>query len=76
MYCARLKRQNKPGSFVCASRAFPKPAICYPFEFCENGAKASLWEMTRARRTPQFWEDHTVTTIGTSDTPLSSAGTK
>ena len=55
-----LKRQNKPGGFMCASCAFPKPANYHPFEFCENGAKATLWEMTSVRSTPEFWEDHTV----------------
>ena len=42
------------------SCAFPKPANYHPFEFCENGAKSTLWDMTRARCTPEFWEDHTV----------------
>ncbi|KEP69009.1 formate dehydrogenase [Thioclava dalianensis] len=55
-----LKRQNKPGGYMCASCAFPKPANYHPFEFCENGAKSTLWDMTRARCTPEFWEDHTV----------------
>ncbi|OWY00976.1 FdhF/YdeP family oxidoreductase [Thioclava sp. IC9] len=55
-----LERQNKPGGFMCASCAFPKPANYHPFEFCENGAKATLWEMTKSRHTPEFWDDHTV----------------
>ncbi|KFE35584.1 FdhF/YdeP family oxidoreductase [Thioclava atlantica] len=58
-----LERQNKPGGYMCASCAFPKPANYHPFEFCENGAKATLWEMTKARCTPAFWDDHTVSEL-------------
>jgi molybdopterin-dependent oxidoreductase alpha subunit len=54
---ATLERMNKPG---CVSCAWPKPANYHPFEFCENGAKATLWEMTSARCTPAFWDAHTV----------------
>ena len=38
-----LRRQNKPGGFMCVSCAWTKPADHHPFEFCENGAKATLW---------------------------------
>jgi len=55
-----LKQQNKPGGFMCVSCAWPKPANYHPFEFCENGAKATLWESTSARCKPDFWNDHTV----------------
>ncbi|TDL81777.1 FdhF/YdeP family oxidoreductase [Palleronia sediminis] len=55
-----LRRQNKPGGFMCSSCAWPKPANYHHFEFCENGAKRTLWETTRDRCTPAFWEDHTV----------------
>ncbi len=58
-----LARQNKPGGFMCVSCAWPKPANYHPFEFCENGAKATLWDLTNARCTPDFWEDHTVTEL-------------
>ena len=27
------------------------------FEFCENGAKATAWEITRKRVTPEFFAD-------------------
>ena len=47
-----LLRQKKPGGFMCASCAWPKPATYKPFEFCENGAKATIWESTTARCTP------------------------
>lgn len=55
-----LARQNKPGGFMCVSCAWPKPVNYHPFEFCENGAKATLWDLTNARCTPDFWNDHTV----------------
>ncbi|MGF0540208.1 FdhF/YdeP family oxidoreductase [Agrobacterium sp. ES01] len=55
-----LRRQNKPGGYMCASCAWPKPANYSAFEFCENGAKATLWETTSARCGPDFWESHTV----------------
>lgn len=55
-----LARQNKPGGFMCVSCAWPKPKNYHPFEFCENGAKATMWELTNARCTPDFWNDHTV----------------
>ncbi len=58
-----LHRQNKPRGFMCTSCAWPKPANYKQFEFCENGAKATLWESTRDRCTPEFWNDHTVTEL-------------
>ncbi|TKA95429.1 FdhF/YdeP family oxidoreductase [Cereibacter changlensis] len=70
-----LRRQNKPGGFMCASCAFPKPANYHPFEFCENGAKATLWDLTSSRCTPAFWEDHSVAELrGWSDHDLESTG--
>ena len=41
-----LLRQNKPDGFMCVSCAWAKPADHHTFEFCENGAKATLWELT------------------------------
>ena len=41
-----LLLQNKPDGFMCASCAWAKPAKPHTFEFCENGAKATAWEMT------------------------------
>ena len=55
-----LMRQNKPGGFMCVSCAWTKPAKHHPFEFCENGAKATLWELTTRRCTPEFFGNHTV----------------
>jgi molybdopterin-dependent oxidoreductase alpha subunit len=58
-----LRQQNKPGGFMCVSCAWPKPVNYHPFEFCENGAKATLWDLTSARCEPDFWNDHTVTEL-------------
>ncbi len=58
-----LARQNKPKGFMCVSCAWPKPKNYHPFEFCENGAKATLSDLTSARCMPDFWKDHTVTEL-------------
>lgn len=58
-----LTRQNKPGGFMCVSCAWPKPVNYHPFEFCENGAKATISDLTSARNTPKFWNDHTVSEL-------------
>lgn len=55
-----LAHQNKPGGVMCVSCAWPKPVNYHPFEFCENGAKATMADLTNARCTPDFWNDHTV----------------
>ncbi|MGN6227704.1 MAG: FdhF/YdeP family oxidoreductase [Dyella sp.] len=58
-----LMRQNKAGGYMCSSCAWGKPAHPHPFEFCENGAKATLWDLTRDRCTPEFFAEHTVTEL-------------
>lgn len=62
---ATLGQLNKPKGVMCVSCAWPKPANYSTFEFCENGAKATLWEMTSGRCTPNFWasEAHSVTAL-------------
>jgi len=60
---ATLFQQNKRGGFMCTSCAWGKPAHTHPFEFCENGAKSTLWELTSARCTPEFFAGHTVTSL-------------
>lgn len=55
-----LRRQNKVKGFMCVSCAWTKPAHPHPFEFCENGAKATLWELTSRRCTPQFFGEHSL----------------
>jgi molybdopterin-dependent oxidoreductase alpha subunit len=55
-----LRHQNKPDGFSCVSCAWAKPAKPHPFEFCENGAKATAWELTSRRAPPEFFLQHTV----------------
>lgn len=55
-----LRRQNKPGGFMCVSCAWTKPEQPHPAEFCENGAKATLWELTTRACTPEFFAGHTI----------------
>ena len=38
-----LRRQNKPGGHMCTSCAWAKPPSPHLAEFCENGAKATIW---------------------------------
>ncbi len=56
-----LAHQNKPDGFACVSCAWAKPAKPHPFEFCEEGAKATTWEITSRRCTPAFFAKHRVT---------------
>ncbi|KTR83784.1 formate dehydrogenase [Novosphingobium barchaimii] len=70
-----LARQNKPGGFMCVSCAWTKPAHPHAFEFCENGAKATLWELTSRRCGPDFFAEHSVTELqGWSDHDLEQTG--
>jgi molybdopterin-dependent oxidoreductase alpha subunit len=55
-----LWKQNKPDGFMCVSCAWAKPAKPHPFEFCENGAKATAWEITSKKTTPEFFAEHTL----------------
>ncbi len=58
-----LQEQNKPGGYMCSSCAWIKPAQPHTFEFCENGAKATLWDLTTDRCTPDFLARHTVSEL-------------
>ena len=58
-----LMRQNKPGGHMCTSCAWTKPEHPHPFEFCENGAKATIWDLTRDRCGPDFFAEHSVTEL-------------
>ena len=70
-----LARQNKPKGFMCVSCSWAKPADPHAFEFCENGAKATLWELTSRRCTPEFFAKHTVTELrGWADYDLEQQG--
>jgi molybdopterin-dependent oxidoreductase alpha subunit len=70
-----LMRQNKPKGFMCVSCSWTKPADHHTFEFCENGAKATLWELTSLRCTPDFFARHSVTELrGWNDFDLEQQG--
>jgi molybdopterin-dependent oxidoreductase alpha subunit len=70
-----LTRQNKPGGFMCVSCAWSKPKKPHVAEFCENGAKATLWELTTRRCTPDFFAEHSVSELrGWSDFDLEQQG--
>ncbi|WP_062785759.1 FdhF/YdeP family oxidoreductase [Novosphingobium capsulatum] len=58
-----LAHLNKPDGTACTSCAWIKPPTPAKFEFCENGAKATLWDLTSARCTPEFFEQHTVSSL-------------
>jgi molybdopterin-dependent oxidoreductase alpha subunit len=72
---AVLRVQNKPGGVACVSCAWAKPSEPHLFEFCENGAKATAWENTSLRATPEFFAKHTVTELlGWRDYDLEQTG--
>jgi molybdopterin-dependent oxidoreductase alpha subunit len=58
-----LTRQNKPGGFACVSCAWAKPGKPHSLEFCENGAKATAWELTSLKTSPEFFARHSVTEL-------------
>ncbi|OLP57927.1 formate dehydrogenase [Xaviernesmea oryzae] len=53
-----LTHQNKAEGYMCVSCAWAKPAKPHPLEFCENGAKATAWEITGRRADPAFFAAH------------------
>ena len=78
---AALLKQNKPDGFACVSCAWAKPARPHAAEFCENGAKATAWELTSKRAPPAFfaehpvgdllqWSDHELEQVGRLTAPL------
>ncbi|TDW61548.1 molybdopterin-dependent oxidoreductase alpha subunit [Novosphingobium sp. PhB55] len=70
-----LAEQNKPGGYMCSSCAWAKPPNPHVAEFCENGAKATLWDLTGERCTPQFFDEHSVSElIHWEDHDLEKAG--
>ncbi len=70
-----LIHQNKPEGFACVSCAWGKPAKPHPFEFCENGAKATAWELTTRRAPPEFFLQRTLRELETwSDHDLEEQG--
>ena len=60
---------------LCQGPRGGKPAHPHIAEFCENGAKATAWELTTYRTTPEFFTKHTVTELrGWKDYDLEQAG--
>ncbi|MEI9400678.1 FdhF/YdeP family oxidoreductase [Mesorhizobium argentiipisi] len=55
-----LLKQNKADGYMCVSCSWAKPAEPRPFEFCENGAKATIWDQTKRRCGPEFFAAHSV----------------
>lgn len=53
-----LIAQNRPKGFACVSCAWAKPAKPHALEFCENGAKATVWEITPKRVGAEFFACH------------------
>jgi molybdopterin-dependent oxidoreductase alpha subunit len=58
-----LLRTNQPDGFDCPGCAWPDKEHRSTFQFCENGAKAVTWEATTKRVTPEFFANHTVTSL-------------
>lgn len=58
-----LRDHNKTGGYMCTSCAWAKPAEPHLAEFCENGAKATFWDTTSKRTTPEFFVRHTVSEL-------------
>lgn len=70
-----LFHQNKASGFACVSCSYAKPGDPHPLEFCENGAKATAWEITSRRCGPDFFAKHTLSELETcSDHDLEEAG--
>jgi formate dehydrogenase major subunit len=55
-----LRSMNQPDGFDCPGCAWPDPRHTSSFEFCENGAKAVSFELTKRRVTREFFAAHTV----------------
>jgi anaerobic selenocysteine-containing dehydrogenase len=70
-----LWRQNKPRGFACVSCSYGRAPHLGLFEFCENGAKATAWEITDRRCPPAFFAEHTLAELeGWSDLELEEVG--
>jgi molybdopterin-dependent oxidoreductase alpha subunit len=55
-----LLSMNQPDGFDCPGCAWPDPANTSSFEFCENGAKAVSFELTKRKVTRDFFAAYTV----------------
>ncbi len=70
-----MLKQNKVHGFMCVSCAWAKPGKPHTFEYCENGAKATAWELTPKTIDDAFFARHSVSELLTwSDYRLEEAG--
>ena len=70
-----ILKQNKPDGYACVSCSWAKPARPHAIEACENGIKATAWEITSKRAPPEFFAEHTLTELREwSDLALESTG--
>ncbi len=70
-----LFKLNKPDGFACVSCAWAKPGHPRALEFCENGAKATAWELTSKKTDPAFFAKHTLSELrGWADYDLEQQG--
>jgi molybdopterin-dependent oxidoreductase alpha subunit len=58
-----MKDHNKPGGYMCTSCAWARPGKPHLGEFCENGAKATFWDLTSKRAAPEFFQHHSVSEL-------------
>jgi molybdopterin-dependent oxidoreductase alpha subunit len=58
-----LRKQNKADGYACVSCSWAKPAEPHLAEFCENGAKATVWEVTSKRCDRAFFTKHRVSEL-------------
>src|SRR5271157_921875 len=58
-----LLSMNQPEGFDCPGCAWPDPKHTSSFEFCENGAKAVSFELTKRRVTPEFFAAYSVSEL-------------
>src|SRR3984957_14403895 len=58
-----LLSMNQPDGFDCPGCAWPDPQHTSSFEFCENGAKAVSFELTKRRVTRVSFASHSVSQL-------------
>ncbi|MGI8394386.1 FdhF/YdeP family oxidoreductase [Leucobacter sp. W1038] len=58
-----MTKINHKDGFDCMSCAWPDPDHRKLAEFCENGAKAVVWEATPLKIEPSFWQQHSLTSL-------------
>jgi molybdopterin-dependent oxidoreductase alpha subunit len=58
-----LLSMNQPDGFDCPGCAWPDPKHTSSFEFCENGAKAVSFELTKRLVTREFFAAYTVSEL-------------